>query len=70
MANAKEYRDLSAEELEATYLDASKELFDLRNDQKLTKRNEQPHLIKERKRSIARMLTVLGEKRRGAEAQG
>lgn len=70
MAKAKEYRDLSAEELEATYLDASKELFELRNDQKLTKRNEQPHLIKERKRSIARMLTVLGEKRRVAEAQG
>lgn len=70
MSKAKEFRDLSVEELEASYLDAAKELFELRNEQKLTKKHDQPHLHRELKRNIARMLTVLGEKRRAAQVQG
>ncbi len=71
MAKATEYRDLAVEELEASYLDASKELFKLRNEIKLTKKIDQPHRTRHLRRDIARMLTVLGEKRREtAKAQG
>ena len=66
MLKAKDIRDQSVEEIKATYRDISKELFLLVNEMKLTKKSEKPHLIKEKKRDVARLLTVLNEKNKNS----
>jgi large subunit ribosomal protein L29 len=66
-SKAQQYRDLSALELEATLGDTRKELFHLINDAKKTKKPEKPHLVFQKKKEIARMLTVLTEKQSASE---
>jgi len=63
MPKAKELRDQSKEELQALYADLSKEIFELRNELKTTRKLEKPHLIRLKKRDRARVLTVLQEKK-------
>jgi large subunit ribosomal protein L29 len=62
MAKAKDLRDQSPEELKAMYQDLSKELFQLRNEMKVTRKMEKPHLVRIKKKDRARALTVLREK--------
>lgn len=62
MKKAIEFRDMSNEELEATYQDLLKEVFHLRNEFKQSRKLEKPHLIPEKKKEIARLLTVKHEK--------
>lgn len=57
-----ELRDLSVEELEAKHEDLRKDLFTLRNQRQIEKKVEQPHLLREKRRNIARVITVLQEK--------
>lgn len=59
---AKELQDLSYEELEATYKDYQKKLFKLVNEQKQL-RPEKPHLVPQTRKEIARLLTVMNEKK-------
>lgn len=59
---AKEMRDQTIDELEATYNDARKELFQLINEMQRTKKIEKPHLLRQKRKDIARLLTVLTEK--------
>lgn len=63
MPKAKELRDQSKEELQDLYADLSKEIFELRNELKTTRKLEKPHLIRLKKRDRARVLTVLQEKK-------
>lgn len=63
MPKAKELRDQSTEELQALYTDLSKEIFQLRNELKTTRKLEKPHLIPSKKRDRARVLTILREKK-------
>ncbi len=67
MSKAKDFRDMSAQELVALQNEKQKELFHLVNQYKLSKKLEKPHLIKQIKRDIARMLTVLTEKQATAQ---
>lgn len=67
MTKANEYRDMSIEELDALYIDIRKELFALVNEMKKAKKIEKPHLINEKKKDIARLLTVLTEKQSAAQ---
>ena len=61
MLKAKDLRDESREELELK-LEANRvEIFNLRS-QKLDSKTQKTHLIGEKRREIARILTVLGEK--------
>lgn len=62
MLRAKDLHDQAVEELEATLIDIKKELFDLYNERKQTKKAENPHIFKEKKKDIARILTVLRQK--------
>ncbi len=62
MAKAKELRDQSPEELKALYQDLSKEIFQLRNEMKITRKVEKPHLVRIKKKDRARALTILREK--------
>lgn len=61
MAKAKELREQSQEELKALYQDLSKELFALRNEMKIARKMEKPHLVRFKKRDRARVLTILRE---------
>lgn len=63
MRKAKDFRDLSIDECEATCSDARKELFNLINEFRHSKKLEKPHLIPQKKKEIARLLTVIHEKR-------
>ena len=63
MLKAKDLINQSVEELEAQYEDLSKEIFELMNELKLARKLDKPHLIQEKKRDRARVLTVLREKR-------
>lgn len=63
MKKAQEYRDQSLQELEAQYVDTRKELYNLVNEMKQTKKAEKPHLVRHKKREIALLLTVINEKR-------
>ena len=62
MTKAQDLRDQSSEELKARYQDLSKELFQLRNEFKVTRKSEKPHLLRAKKKDRARVMTILREK--------
>ncbi len=62
----KELRALSNEELEAKIKESKKELFDLRLKQS-TGSLEQPSKIRELRKNVARMKTILAERENGGE---
>ncbi len=62
MLKRQEIRDQTLEELEALHHDLSKEIYDLMNEFRQTKKLEKPHLIREKKRTRARVLTIIKEK--------
>ena len=66
MKKAEELRDLSEKDLEAFIEDTSREIFQARNEIRMTKNVEKPHLIQEKRKDRARALTILSEKRRGS----
>uniref|UniRef100_A0A7C2K2Q8 Large ribosomal subunit protein uL29 n=1 Tax=candidate division WOR-3 bacterium TaxID=2052148 RepID=A0A7C2K2Q8_UNCW3 len=61
---ARELRELSLDELNKKLKELKEELFTLRMDKALHRLN-QPHRFKQVKREIARVLTVMNEKRGG-----
>lgn len=62
MTKSKELRDQSPDELKAIFNDLSKEIFQFRNEMKITRKSEKSHLIREKKRDRARVMTILREK--------
>lgn len=62
MTKAKELRNQSESELKALYQDLSREMFQLRNEMKLTRKMEKPHLVRMKKKDRARVMTILSEK--------
>lgn len=62
MLLAEKLRDQSEEELNAQCDDLSKEIYQLRNEFKITRKIEKSHLIRDKKRDRARVLTVLRER--------
>lgn len=69
MYKAKNLRDQNLDELEAIYDESCKKLFELINQFKSQKKREKPHEIKHARKDIARLLTVMTEKRRQNETQ-
>lgn len=63
MSKAKDLRDLSLDELEAAYQDQQKTLFKFLNEQNQTRQFEKPHRIRLVKKEIARLLTLISEKK-------
>ena len=61
MLKTKDLRNLSETELREKEKSLYKELFEL-NQQRYSGRVEKPHLFKQVKKDIARVLTVLNEK--------
>jgi large subunit ribosomal protein L29 len=67
MYKAKDLRDQSIEELEAAYREDCKKLFLLNNQFRAEKKREKPHEIRHARKNIAKLLTVLAEKRNRQE---
>lgn len=62
MRKASELKDQSVEELRATYRELSRDIFQLKNESRITRKMEKPHLVSDKKRDRARVLTVLRQK--------
>lgn len=62
MAKAKDLRDQSQQDLKALYQDLSKELFQMRNEMKIARKMDKPHLVRIKKKDRARVMTILREK--------
>ena len=57
-----EIKDLSEDELFCALKEKRQEIFELRTEVKSSSNTEQPHLIRERRKDIARILTVMRQK--------
>lgn len=68
MAKFSELKEQTAEELRDGAQQLCKEIFDLRNTFKMTRKIEKSHQIKEKKRRRAQMLTLLRQREIEAEA--
>lgn len=62
MSKASTFRDMAVSELEAALVDLNKELYNLVNEMKRSKKHEKPHLIRLKKKDKARLLTIIHEK--------
>ena len=62
MAKTQEYRDQTADEVKALVNDTRRDLYHLVNARKKEAKERKTHLTKQKKRDLARMLTVLREK--------
>lgn len=62
MKDVNEFRNMSVDEIDATYNDKCRELFHLKNSLRQEKKLEKPHLLNHTKKEIARLLTVRREK--------
>jgi len=62
MTKASNLRDMTVPELEVALADLGKELYALVNEGKRTKKLEKPHLIRQKKKEKARLLTIIHEK--------
>jgi large subunit ribosomal protein L29 len=62
MAKVNDFRDMSLDELADTHGDLLKTKFETVNAAKLEKKYAKPHLLKQTKKDIARLLTVKREK--------
>lgn len=62
MKRMMEFKDQSVEELKALYNDLSSEIFELKNEVRITRKLEKPHLMKKKKQDRARVLTALRQK--------
>ncbi len=62
MMKMKEIKDQNLDELKAVYRDLSKEIFELKTEFSITRKLEKPHLLREKKRDRARVMTVIQQK--------
>lgn len=62
MLKAKDLISQSKEELEAQYNDLCRDIFELASELRVSRKLEQPHKLKEKKKDRARILTVLRQK--------
>jgi large subunit ribosomal protein L29 len=62
---SKELKDQSIEELRATAVVLDREIFQLRNELAMQKKLEKPHLLKEKRKDKARVLTTITQKQKG-----
>ena len=63
MLKMKDLEHKSGEELEAQYEDLCREIFNLSNELRMSKKLAHPHQLKEKKKDRARVLTALRQKR-------
>ncbi|MCH9632348.1 MAG: hypothetical protein S4CHLAM6_06800 [Chlamydiae bacterium] len=59
----KKASECTTEELKLQYNEASKKLFELRNEFKLNRKLDKPHLLTKYRKDMARALTVINMKK-------
>ena len=64
MLKSKDLRQESVDELTAMAGDLQKDLFELKSELKVNRKIEKPHLIKEKRKDIARIYTIIAQKSR------
>jgi ribosomal protein L29 len=64
MKRAKELQDQTDEQLESLIVDLRCELFELKNELAMTHKLDKSHLIREKKRQMARTLGILTERKK------
>lgn len=64
----KELKDQSVKELTAHLHVLDREIYQLRNELATQRKLEKPHLIKEKRKTKARILTILTQKNQDKEA--
>ncbi len=64
----KELKDQSVKELTAHVHVLDREIYELRNELATQRKLEKPHLIKEKRKTKARILTILTQKQYSQEA--
>jgi len=62
MSEVDELRSKTEEELTSIVSDLDVEIFKLRNELKVTRKLEKPHVLSQKKRKRAKVLTILTEK--------
>jgi len=67
MTKASNFRDMAVTELDAALKDLNKELYALVNEMKRAKKLEKPHLLRQKKKDRARLLTIMHEKQSAAQ---
>lgn len=65
MKQAEQLRSQGNEELQAQYLQLCEEIFELENERRVHRKLEKSHLMKEKKKQRARILTIMNEKGQG-----
>jgi large subunit ribosomal protein L29 len=73
MTKAKDLRNESDDQLLSMIADGEKQLFEYKNEMALSHKVEKSHRIREKRRDVARMKTILAErklKEEGAKASG
>ncbi len=70
MLKAQDLRDQSVEELKALVAEKRRALFDLINTFKTAHKLDKPHLVRQTRKDIARLLTVLNEKQSAKQTSG
>lgn len=63
MLKASELINQSDEELAAQYEDICRDIFEMTNELRVSRKLEKPHELKEKKKDRARILTVLRQKK-------
>jgi large subunit ribosomal protein L29 len=62
MAKKKQKVEMSVKEMQAQVYDLDREIFQLRNELAVQRKLEKPHLIREKRKSKARILTLLTQR--------
>lgn len=70
MLKAQDLRDQSVEELKALVAEQRRALFDLINTFKTAHKLDKPHLVRQTRKDIARLLTVINEKQSAKQTSG
>jgi len=65
MLKMDELKNQGKEELKTLYQDLSKEIYGLKCELRITRKTEKPHLLREKKKDRARVLTALQQKTGG-----
>jgi large subunit ribosomal protein L29 len=69
MLTAQEIEDKAVPEILALLGETRRALFELLNEAQRTKKMEKPHLKREKRKEIARLLTILRRKQLAAEVE-
>jgi large subunit ribosomal protein L29 len=67
MIKMEDLKKQNADELKAIYQDLSKEIFEIKTEFSITRKLEKPHLLHEKKKDRARVMTVINQKSHDAE---